>query len=121
MTARHSRLTLTPEMSTTNVTTFEVYNSYCQSASLTLSHPMSLSMCTCSEGEDDNCIYYTVGYNLADLCDALKLRKGFPVYLTSPSNLQLEVITDENWTNGEGPIVLIPVHKTSEARRGLHN
>ena len=99
---------------------FEMYNSNVEGPSLVLTHRLTLEDCACTVGEDDTCITYCVMYNLEELCLTLKLKKDLPVYLTGASNLELEVIVNHGIGN-EGPMVLIPVHKTSPSRRGIHN
>ena len=99
---------------------FQVYNTNMEERTLILTHRLSLDKCTCTAEEDDKCIFYCVGYNLNDLCEALELDNKRPLYLNGPNNLQLEVIDSDNIGAG-GLMVLIPVHKTTPLRKGTHN
>ena len=99
---------------------FTAYNAVDESnGTVVIGHPFSLEKCTCTLEDDPTCIFYTVGYNVLDLCTALGLNPWKPVYLSSAPSVELTVI--DNGVMSFGITVLIPVHKTTPGRVGFQN
>jgi hypothetical protein len=99
---------------------FYLYNTNNRNKVMKVAHRLTLRKCSCDEVEEDSCIFYTVGYNIDDLCASLGLDKEKPICMTSPTNMKLEIITNHG-IFGEGPLILIPVHRNSHSMRGIHN
>ena len=97
------------------ITAFNTNNT---TKTLLIGHPMSMEKCLCVDVDDPSCIFYTVGYDLMDLCTALGLDPTRPIYVSSAPATSLTVIDD---TDLPGPCVLIPVPKTTPARMGFQN
>ena len=51
----------------------QLQNHQDESKTLYIEHPFSLDKCMCIDSEDDDCIFYSVGYDLKDLCKSLAL------------------------------------------------
>ena len=99
---------------------FFLYNTKDRSKTMEVTHRLSLAKCICDRVEEDSCIHYSVGYNLEDLCKTLALDKDKPICMTSPTNMNLQIITAHG-IDGEGALILIPVHQNSHIMRGTHN
>jgi len=102
----------------------QLQNHQDESKTLYIEHPFSLDKCMCIDSEDDDCVFYSVGYDLKDLCTSLALDVNLPVYVAGPSCLRLEVI-DENGANAipghPGKVVLVPVHRNTPLVKLLRN
>ena len=85
---------------------------------LTIGHPFNMEKCMCTLEDDPSCLFYTVGYNVEDFCTALRLNPDLPVYLSKAPTTALTVIDDPVFF---GPVLLIPVHKTTPANVGFQN
>ena len=99
---------------------FFLYNSNNRNKTMEVKHRLTLGKCMCDAVEEDSCVFYSVGYNLDALCGVLGLDKDKPICMTSPTNMKLLVITNHG-IGGEGPLILIPVHRNSLSMRGIHN
>jgi hypothetical protein len=104
--------------------TFQLRNNEDETKTLTIEHCLSLEKCDCTTEEENECIFYCVGYSLDDLCTSLGLDKTLPIYQVGQSDLRLEVI------NSDGPdgfpgiyesVLLVPVHKTTPSIKMLRN
>ena len=98
---------------------FVAYNADDDTKSMRIHHRCSLCDCTCTEVDNNTtCTAYAVGYHLKDLCTALGLNPLLPIHLSADPARVLEVVDCEVVNE---PTIIIPLHKTSSARRGFRN